>query len=99
MPQPADEPGLELLVKALDYVFFRRCISGLQALPYIGWLFLASPYLQETYSWPFRPLQEKDSMDRYLRYSKCFLYYCLRVRTLKPAELAIQHALILTLMQ
>ncbi|KAH8647517.1 hypothetical protein BGZ61DRAFT_376629, partial [Ilyonectria robusta] len=99
MPQQADEPDLQMLVEALDRVFFRRCIAGLGALPHIGRLYLASPHLQETHSRPFGPLQEKDSMDRYLRYSKRFLCYCLRVRTLEPAELATQHALILTPMQ
>jgi superfamily II DNA helicase RecQ len=96
MPQQADEPDLQMLVQALDRVFFRRCIAGLGALPHIGRLYLASPHLQETHSRPFGPLQEKASMDQYLGYSKRFLCYCLRVRTLEPAELAIQHALAFT---
>lgn len=77
MPQQADEPDLQMLVKALDRVFFRRCIAGLGALPHISRLYLASPHLQETHSRPFGPLQEKASIDQYLGYSKCFLCYCL----------------------
>ena len=92
MPQPEDDPGLEVLVRALDGVFFRRCIAGLQDMPLIGRLFLASPYLQDTHSRPFGPLQERASMDWYLGYSKRFLCYCMRALPLDAAELASQHA-------
>ncbi|KAH6975854.1 hypothetical protein EDB80DRAFT_658517 [Ilyonectria destructans] len=92
MPQPEDDPGLELLVKALDSIFFRGCIAGLQEMPLIGRLFLASPYLEDPHSRPFGPLQEKASMDRYLGYSKRFLCYCMRVLPLGADDLAEQHA-------
>ena len=92
MPQPEDEPGLELLVKALDSIFFRGCVAGLQEMPLIGRLFLASPYPEDPHSRPFGPLQEKASMDRYLGYSKRFLCYCMRVLPLGADDLVEQHA-------
>ncbi|KAH6983607.1 hypothetical protein BKA56DRAFT_483196 [Ilyonectria sp. MPI-CAGE-AT-0026] len=92
MPQPEDEPGLELLVKALDSVFFRGCVAGLQQMPLIGRLFLASPYPEDPHSRPFGPLQEKASIDRYLGYSKRFLCYCMRVLPLGADDLIKQHA-------
>ncbi|KAH6989832.1 hypothetical protein EDB80DRAFT_587356 [Ilyonectria destructans] len=92
MPQPEDEPGLELLVKALDSIFFRGCVAGLQEMPLIGRLFLASPYPEDPHSRPFGPLQEKASMDWYLGYSKRFLCYCMRVLPLGADDLVEQHA-------
>ncbi|KAH6972603.1 hypothetical protein EDB80DRAFT_758087 [Ilyonectria destructans] len=90
--RPKDEPGLKLLVKALNSIFFRSCIAGLPEIPLIGRLFLTSPYPKDSYSQPFGPLQEKASMDRYLGYSKHFLCYYMRVLPLGADNLIKQHA-------
>ncbi|KAK7390666.1 hypothetical protein QQX98_013385, partial [Neonectria punicea] len=36
MPGPEDDAALELMVEALDRLFFGRCIAGLQEMPLIG---------------------------------------------------------------
>ncbi|KAK7390673.1 hypothetical protein QQX98_013378, partial [Neonectria punicea] len=56
IPGPEDNAALELIVKALDRLFFCRCIAGLQEMPLISRLFLASPHAQSPHSQPFGPL-------------------------------------------
>jgi hypothetical protein len=77
--------------KALNRLFFNRCIGGLKSIPLITRLLLASPHPYNTYSRPFRPLQKKISMDRYLAYIKRFLCYCLNVLLLEEEILLADH--------
>jgi len=79
------------MAAAMDRLFFSRYIDGLKRMPLMTWLLLASPHYQDAYSRPFRPLQEKSSMDRYLVYWKRFLYYCLNVLRLDKATLLEKH--------
>jgi hypothetical protein len=85
------ERELRRLCAALDRLFFERCIGGLQRMPLMTRLLLASPHPQDAHSRPFGPLQEKTSIDRYLGYWKRFLCYCLNVLPLGEATLLATH--------
>jgi hypothetical protein len=85
------EHELRRLCAALDRLFFERCIGGLQRMPLMTRLLLASPHPQDAHSRPFGPLQEKTSIDRYLGYWKRFLCYCLNVLPLGEATLLATH--------
>jgi hypothetical protein len=82
---------LRYMNKALDRLFFDRCIGGLKSMPLITRLLLASPHPYDAHSRPFGPLQEKTSMDRYLAYIKRFLCYCLNVLSLEEEILLADH--------
>jgi hypothetical protein len=60
-------------------------------MPLITRLLLASLHPHDAYSRPFRPLQEKTSIDWYLAYIKRFLYYCLNVLSLEEEVLLADH--------
>ena len=86
-----DDDELRWIATALDRLFFDRCISGLKSMPLMTRLLLASPHPHDTHSQPFRPLQEKTSIDRYLVYMKRFLCYCLNVLSLEEDMLFTKH--------
>jgi hypothetical protein len=90
MPGREDDE-LRRMVTALDRLFFNHCIDGLKSMPLMTRLLLASPHYQDAHNRPFRPLQEKTSMDRNLTYWKRFLYYYLNVLQLDEAALLERH--------
>ncbi|KAL2211178.1 hypothetical protein CC79DRAFT_1353329 [Sarocladium strictum] len=63
MPGPGKEEARQLIA-ATDRLFFNRCMAGLRSMPLMTRLLLASPHPKDAHSRPFRPLQEKTSMDR-----------------------------------
>ncbi|RGP59552.1 recq family [Fusarium longipes] len=94
MPGRGNEGNDEVLRhmnKALDRLFFDRCIGGLKSMPLMTRLLLASPHPHDAHSRPFGPLQEKTSIDRYLGYIKRFLCYCLNVLSLEEEVLLADH--------
>jgi hypothetical protein len=91
MPGREDDADLKRMVDAIDRLFFDRCISGLQSMPLMTRLLLASPHHKDAYSRLFGPLQDKASMDQYLIYWRRFLCYSFRVMGLDEAELLEQH--------
>ncbi|KAH7110378.1 recQ family helicase [Dactylonectria estremocensis] len=87
-----DDDELWRLTAAMDHLFFSRCIEGLKSMPLITQLLLASPHHKDAHSRPFRLLQEKTNIDRYLVYCKQFLYYCLNVLHLDEPTLLKEHS-------
>ena len=96
MPGAEDDSVLQVLVAAVDRVFFERCVAGLTSMPLMTRLLLASPHPRDAHSRPFGPLQEKTSMDRYITYWKRFLCYCMRVLPLDEAALLKEHGFAFT---
>ncbi|KAL6689685.1 hypothetical protein J3F84DRAFT_406238 [Trichoderma pleuroticola] len=68
---------LQRLVAAVNQMFFSRCIANLKSMPLIARLLLASPYLKDAYSRPFRLL---------------FLCYCINVLSLESDTLLEKHS-------
>ncbi|KAG5917013.1 hypothetical protein E4U61_003116 [Claviceps capensis] len=87
MPTAEDSAELQRAVAAIDRMFFDRCIEGLQTLPLMARLMLASPHRNDADLEPFGPLQDKAKMDRYVSYWKRFICYCLRVLPLDEPTL------------
>lgn len=83
---------LRRLVEATHRLFFDRCIGGLKSMPLMTRQLLASPHPRDAHSRPFGPLQEKDSMERYVSYTKRFLCYCLNVLGLDEDALLAEHS-------
>jgi hypothetical protein len=87
---PGEEEARRLVV-ATDRLFFNRCVAGLRSMSLMIRLLLASLHPTDAHSKPFRPLQEKTSLNRYVSYWKRLLCYYLRVLLLNETTLLERH--------